>query len=58
MICILYQKQAHIPSVESITVESVLLLVISGTLAGVMFSLAAMVGYACICAMILWGRRK
>lgn len=112
---------AHIPSVESITVESVLLLVISGTLVGVMFSLVAyreksiansiamhamwnfvmvtdilhitteqgsygnpifsiiipsdsilltgagfgveaslvaMVGYACICVMTLWGRRK
>ena len=45
----------HIPSMETFTVEGVMLLIISGTLVGIMFSLAAYAGKSVANSMLLHG---
>lgn len=45
----------HIPSMETFTVEGVVLLIVSGTLVGMMFSLAAYAGKSVANSMLLHG---
>ncbi|MDO4600916.1 MAG: type II CAAX endopeptidase family protein [Eubacteriales bacterium] len=45
----------HIPSMETFTVEGVMLLIVSGTLVGIMFSLAAYAGKSVANSMLLHG---
>lgn len=45
----------HIPSMETFTVESVILLIVSETLVGIMFSLAAYAGKSVANSMLLHG---
>ena len=45
----------HIPSMETFTVEGVVLLIVSGTLVGLMFSLAAYAGKSVANSMLLHG---
>lgn len=45
----------HIPSMETFTVEGVILLIVSGTLVGIMFSLAAYAGKSVANSMLLHG---
>lgn len=45
----------HIPSMETFTVEGVILLIVSGTLVGIMFSLAAYAGKSVATSMLLHG---